>query len=523
MTGRRPPEFAYEVEVDDVQSIALQALTDLPEAYFLFVRDLRGPHSAKWLAALADQVARGATAPPGTARAINIALTHAGLQAIGLDRATCNQFGIAFQQGMSGGGGHRSWELGDVGDSAPFGWRWGNTPTEKGEPPPRPVHAVVLLYANSDATLKTLVDEQRGLAADCGVDLYAEASMPMRASWPHANGARGAGATVEGLREHFGFVDGISQPEFRMRADALDEHLIAPGELLLGYPNEAGTFPPSPTIPATTTALELGLRPAADGLLDLGRNGSYLVFRHIAQDVRGFWEFARAHATAHAKELGTIERCAAKMIGRWRNGAPLTTTPAQPQNLNELDRQKNDFQFAADADGRDCPVGAHVRRANPRDTLPGLSARRSLDEVRRHRILRRGRPFGAPLSGWPDPEQMLAAPAAIRISDQRQDDPWSRGMHFLCLNADIEEQFEFVQQRWINDPTFVNQRTDEVDPILGRQRDTPTFRVPAEPTPVVLGNAAPLRRFTQIIGGEYFFLPSHRALKYLAAIATTRG
>jgi deferrochelatase/peroxidase EfeB len=120
---------------------------------------------------------------------------------------------------------------------------------------------------------------------------------------------------------------------------------------------------------------------------------------------------------------------------------------------------------------------------------------------------------------------MLDTPPDRRASSDH-DQPFdrSRGMHFLCLNADIEQQFEFVQQRWINDPTFVNQRTDEVDPILGRQRDNPTFRVPANPTPVVLGEGTvPLKRFTHIIGGEYFFLPSQRALKYLAATATARG
>jgi Dyp-type peroxidase family len=516
MTGRRPPDRAYEVELDDVQSIALQAHTELPEAYYLLVRSLRNAKLGTWLASLAGRVSRGDQ--PAKASAINLALAHSGLREIGLDKRTLRQFGVAFQEGMSGGGGHRSWELGDVDESSPWNWGWGvQPPPDEPDRPSRPVDAVLLLFADSAATLASVIKEQREFAAACGVELYDEhgpVPIPMRGSWPHAQG-------VEGLREHFGFVDGISQPKFRLRADQLDATLVAPGELLLGYPNEADELPPSPTVPATAAAVNAKLAPADDGLLDLGRNGSYLVFRQIAQDVRAFWQFAAAHAA----ELGSIEHCAAKMIGRWRNGAPLTPEEPPPDNFNGLD-EDNGFLFASkDREGLHCPVGAHVRRANPRDTLPGLAARRSLAAVQRHRIVRRGRPFGTPLAGWPNPQEMLDTPPDRRASSDH-DQPFdrSRGMHFLCLNADIEQQFEFVQQRWINDPTFVNQRTDEVDPILGRQRDNPTFRVPANPTPVVLGEGTvPLKSFTHIIGGEYFFLPSQRALKYLAATATARG
>jgi Dyp-type peroxidase family len=242
---------------------------------------------------------------------------------------------------------------------------------------------------------------------------------------------------------------------------------------------------------------------------DFGRGGSYLVFRQLEQNVKLFWSYMQGAAP----ELQSMERAAAKMIGRWRNGAPLTLVGEQPLDMTKLAPEaKADFGYVVndDAAGMRCPIGAHIRRSNPRDALPGLRERNSLSKVDRRRILRRARPYGDPVPGWPDPQAML---------DAKDDDEAARGLYFVCLNADIEEQFEFVQQRWLNDPTFVNGYADEVDPVIGRGRGG-RFVVPGRVVAQLIDAPANnLKRFVTVRGGEYFFLPSGPALDYLARIA----
>lgn len=489
MTGLPPVRRRSEgiVELDDVQSIVLHAFTELGEAAYLLIELRAASDVAGWLDAVASEVRGGEVNKDAQHRtAVQIAISHAGFEAIGLEPRARLEFSTPFREGMCGSE-QRSRQLGDVGDSAPCRWWWGGA---RG-----PVHAVLLLFARDLRELQDLVTRHTALLATHGL---ATSAPPLRASWPQASG-------VEGLREQFGFVDGISQPEFRLRASDAAGHL-APGELLLGYRDESGEVALGPTVLANRAALAAGLAPAPGGRCDLGRNGTYLVLRQIEQRVQDFWRFVRAQATPELP----LELCAAKLVGRWRNGEPLTTTLAQPADLNGTVSTRNDFNFVPDDEsGERCPIGAHVRRSYPRDGMPGLGPRSSLAVTRRHRILRRGRPYGAPVPGWPDPERMLAAP----------DSDGPRGMHFLCMNASIARQFEFVQQRWINDPTFANQRHAEVDPFLGELRPPGVSVLRARPVSHVLQRTVPLTRFTKVVGGEYFFLPSLRALRYLAAIA----
>jgi Dyp-type peroxidase family len=448
-----------------------------------------------WLAEIATRTNAGPVERKCLTRAVNVAFSHRGLAACGLELRARAEFGPAFRKGMSGSK-HRSRALGDVGECAPEKWRWGKEPKH--------VDAVLMLFAADGAELGKLLDEAQELASDYRIK---QLEPPLRAAWPKAP------CHYEGLREHFGFVDGISQPKYRLRADDHCEDHLAPGELLLGYPNEAHEIAPGPTVRATPLARSVGLRLTPDGdRCDFGRGGSYLVLREIAQDVIGFWRFAKS-----ANPALTMECCAAKLVGRWRNGDPLTRVPQEPKDFFKVDRpHNNDFAFlsAEDGEGFGCPYGAHIRRANPRDTLPGLAERGSLSAVRRRRILRRGRPFGDHVPGWPDPEEMLNT-----AQGDTTDAEWPRGLYFACLNADIEEQFERVQQRWLNDPTFVNGRSTEVDAVLGHGRSGAQFVVPTTSGPLLLGNEqVPLRRFVTVRGGEYFFLPSKSALSYLAGV-----
>jgi deferrochelatase/peroxidase EfeB len=178
-------------------------------------------------------------------------------------------------------------------------------------------------------------------------------------------------------------------------------------------------------------------------------------------------------------------------VGRWPNGVPLTRSPEHPgDDLADA----NDFGYAeGDAAGQGCPLGAHIRRANPRDALdPEAGPEQSLRSVNRHRLLRRGRAYGD-LSG-----------------------PGERGIHFICLNANIARQFEFVQHTWLNNPKFAG-LYDDTDPLVATHQGDigRTFIVQARP---FRQRVTGLPAFVTVRGGAYFFLPGIRALRFLAGL-----
>jgi Dyp-type peroxidase family len=179
-------------------------------------------------------------------------------------------------------------------------------------------------------------------------------------------------------------------------------------------------------------------------------------------------------------------------MGRWRSGAPLVQAPEQDRE--DLKRYNAFSYHDTDPHGFACPVGSHVRRANPRDSLDPKHPRTALRSTNRHRILRRGRPYGPPFfAARPDGEEA------------------ERGLLFLALNSDIERQFEFVQQQWINNPNFGGLQ-GEGDPLLSPSE---VFTEPQDP---VRRRITGLKRFITVKGGAYFFLPGLRALKYFASL-----
>ncbi|MEZ5726867.1 MAG: hypothetical protein R3E48_01995 [Burkholderiaceae bacterium] len=193
------------------------------------------------------------------------------------------------------------------------------------------------------------------------------------------------------------------------------------------------------------------------------------------------------------------ERFAARMVGRWRNGTPLIRSPERP--LDNLAEENDFFYLPTDPHGYRCPIGAHVRRGNPRDALAnadaGLDAAGSLERARRARIIRRGRPYYA--------------------------EDGSVGLHFICLNANLRDQFEFVQANWINGAAFAG-LVDEVDPLIGalpghlkrtKQSDSREFTIQQAPYP---HRVSGLPDFVQVVGGGYFFVPSLNALRFLAEV-----
>jgi len=163
-----------------------------------------------------------------------------------------------------------------------------------------------------------------------------------------------------------------------------------------------------------------------------------------------------------------------------------------------------------------CPVGAHVRRANPRDSVEkGSSGLPSLAEAfdrptrvaNRHRLIRRGRSYGPFLPDAVLEELQTSAAEPIK------DDGEKRGLVFAAFVASIRRQFEFVQTTWCNNPDFQG-LTSEPDPVVGG-------RTPHQPASFTVQADVPLRlrevpRFIRVRGGAYFFMPSLRALRYLA-------
>jgi len=453
------------IEHDDLQGLIARGYPNLHAARYVLLQVDDAPRARAWLGSL--------DVTPGPARpddfALNVALTAHGLSQLGLPDEVVQQFSNEFVAGMLTP--HRRLSLGDTGPSAPESWLWGGpaTPT---------VDILLILLASDEAELAA---RAKDLALD-GVTEIVSLETEI---------------DLDG-REHFGFADGISQPTIDGLSSRLDlpSNTVAAGEVILGYPNEYGLYTDRPLLdPAADAQHQLPSDEQGSGKADLGRNGCYLVFRQLSQDVRGFWRWIDQAAGGNAVRRTWL---ASKMVGRWPSGAPLVLAPdADDPGLASA----NDFlYYYSDPYGLHCPVGAHVRRAHPRDSLdPDPGTERSVSLDRRHRLLRRGREYGPPVA---DP----LAPAPT-------DDP-DRGLYFVALVGNISRQFEFIQHTWLNNPKFA-EHYDEPDPVVGAHPPGTTFSIPAEP---IRERYHDLPQFVTTRGGAYFFLPGLRALKYLAQL-----
>jgi Dyp-type peroxidase family len=294
------------------------------------------------------------------------------------------------------------------------------------------------------------------------------------------------------LTEPFGFRDGISQPSPIGLIGKSSKHrdLIKTGEFVLGYQDEKGLMSSSASIDNWNDP-EGYLADHPDypnSRRAFGLNGTYLVFRKLSQDVSSFWSYVEGQSGGSSRRR---ERLAARMVGRWRSGAPLVLSPRKPGA-----EPVNDFLYTpTDPEGLVCPIGAHIRRANPRDSLPTWPSH-SIDTSSRHRIIRRGRKYRIPIDG-----------SGQECQDQ--------GICFIALNADLLRQFEFIQYTWLNNPQF-NGLDNDKDPIVGDNDQHYQFTIQATP---INCHIQGLPRFVAMRGGGYFFLPGIRALKFLANYA----
>jgi Dyp-type peroxidase family len=276
-------------------------------------------------------------------------------------------------------------------------------------------------------------------------------------------------------RTSFGFKDSISHPAIEgsgIPGTNLKEAPFKAGEFLLGYPDETGLLPPMP-VPDV-----------------LGRNGTYLVFRKLHTRVAAFRQYVRAKASSRAEE----ELLAAKMVGRWPSGAPLVLAPERDDpELGADPKRNNDFLYKADDPrGLKCPVGAHARRMNPRDAdIIGVT--------RLHRLIRRSTSYGPML------------PVGVT-----EDDGEDRGIIFVAAGAYLERQFEFVKTQWLNDGVFIG-APDDKDPLVGSNDGSGQFTIPRRP---IRRRLTDLPAFVVNRGGEYCFIPSLSALRWLSELDT---
>lgn len=467
--------MAETLEFGDMQGLLIRGYGDLPSACYVLLAVERPEAARRWLQALAEHITHGDMRPQELA--LNLAITAPGLEKLGLPPDALGMFSYEFRSGMTSE--HRSRLLGDTGAVAPATWQWGGPNTAR-------VDLMLLLFARNDAKLDMLYRSYAASFAQHGV---AE--------------IRTLATSDIGDIEHFGFRDGLSQPYVQgLSKTGPAEQTISAGEFILGYVNEYGRYTDRPLLaPAADPRGMLPKDPAGSGSADLGRNGSYLVMRQLEQDVRAFWQWAdEATRDEHgAPDPAARVHLAAKLIGRWPSGTPTTLAPDQDDPTRA---DTNDFlYFTDDAHGLRCPIGAHVRRANPRDSLdPKPGSQDSIAVNKRHRLLRRGREYGPRLTA----EDALAG----------RDMPGAeRGLHFICLNGNIARQFEFVQHTWLNNPKF-GELYDDPDPLLAGQNNG-TFTIQATP---VRARYRPIPRFVHVRGGAYFFMPGIRTLRYLASL-----
>jgi Dyp-type peroxidase family len=424
----------------DLQGNILHGYAHLHAAY-LFVGVDDAAAGRAWLGELFTRVTRESADPGKLTSTLNVALTYPGLAALELDEAALAGFPEDFRQGMAA----RWEELRDTGPSAPSEWEDGLGTGE--------AHVLVTLYAVDECVR----DERLG---ECETRVREDRELRI------VGDPQRADALTE-AREHFGFADGFSQPAVAgsgrpAHGAGVQQHFrrwrhLRLGEFVLGHLDEDGVVP--------------------GGDSELLRNGTFMVWRKLAQDVPLFRRWLRELA---GDDPGEQERVAAKIVGRWRKGGSLVLSPDSPTAAG---RGKG-FTYSGDRDGLRCPLGAHVRRANPRDAMGWRTER-----TKRHRIIRRGMPYG------------------------KEDGDGERGLIFVCLNASIARQFELIQRHWLLDGD-----------AFGLGRDQDLLLAPADRQGKMTVNGrpprflAPQEQLVTTRGGEYLFVPGITALRSLAGV-----
>jgi Dyp-type peroxidase family len=482
------------IDLNDIQGIVLRGYGKFPVSRFVLLQVTNPESARRWLGSIAPNIYSTAAVEDeqGTGDldpVFNVAFTYEGFRTLGLREANMSGFSNEFREGMVTA--HRQRVLGDRGEGDPAKWRWGGPNNDT-------LHAMLLLYAPDERSMEAFCQRHMQQFSSGGLKSVGQLD----------------GLTLQGRKEHFGFRDGIGQPFVKGFDDGGPKpNRVALGEFVLGYENEYGLFPDSPTIVETQGDTNvLSATSTASQRMDFGRNGSYLIFRQLSQDVHGFWKFVR-EKTGRSDEADNAEaaiKLASQMVGRWPSGASLTPHPDADPGALFSDDQFDDFGYCDnDPNGERCPIGSHVRRTNPRDGLQDSSADQSTRIANHHRIIRRGRAYGKPPVESMNLTDLMKAPAPEH----------EVGLHFICFNANIANQFQFIQFNWAGSAKFERFYNDP-DPLIGVRDDgaegsTPVFSIPANP---VRKSVTGLKRLVEVRGGAYLFMPGRRAIQFLASI-----
>jgi Dyp-type peroxidase family len=441
----KAPGF-HTLEVSDIQATVLRPRPSSYRGEYVVLRIDEAAQGREMLRRIVPHVAPAddwwLPSLPGW---LGIAFTYQGLKALGVSQASLDTFPEEFRQGMA----PRAAILNDVGENAPSHWEYPFGTAD--------MHVALAIYSKDDASLQTVLER----AQQCHHDL-ARISVVYRMRF----------SELPDGRNPFGFKDGLHNPHVEGSGSTLHPGSGPPikaGEFIMGYPDELGVTAarPEPEV--------------------LRRNGTFLAFRKFHMNVAAFRRYLREQTSSPEEE----ELIAAKMVGRWRSGAPLALALERddPKLGADADRNNN-FSYDDDMQGLRCPFSAHIRRVNPRDAL-----KNELVAANLHHFLRRGTNYGPPL-----PEGAL------------EDDGIERGGVFLLIGAHLRQQFEFVQSQWVTDGNFISHGREQ-DPILGNAEGDGIFTIPKRP---VRRRLHGLPQFVVVRGGEYCFMPGLRALKWLA-------
>lgn len=386
---------------------------------------------------------------------LSVGFTHTGLAAMGVGATTLRRFPTEFRAGAA----LRARKIGDIAESAPENWDDGMGDVSR-------VHAIWTTHGHTLDDVQAREDE---LTAAFG----AGASLVAR-----YDGEGFYEGDTPTDKVHFGYVDGISQP----RIEGFDN----------GKPPDSQPLSPA-------GAFFVGHESQFEGVIfdvpepiEFTGNGTYNAFRVLEQDVFAFERFLKDAAAAHDCDPEWI---AAKFCGRWRNGNPLPLDNDGVEAPLPAER-RNDYGYFDDMDGSVCPIGSHMRRANPRDAPVAQRA-----SAHTRRILRRGMPYGPPIE-----------------PGETEPDGVPRGLvgNFMC--ASLVSQFEGLMYDWINLGLQHPDITGTNDPILGANDPRSSrFVIPRDDGDDIVLTGFP--RFIRTRAAAYTFLPSLTGLRWLAALA----